>query len=200
MLFYDLENFKKSLNKRKKSFYDIGKIQYRIIDFLKEKAKINCDYDSLVRTYAYTGEFTKELVSKIKKDYENNIVEESFYLNVKKAYESQSRFFRITSKFNFFEMRTYPLKYENGKIFQKGVDVQIAVDLVTHAFRNNFDIAVLCSGDIDLLESLKIVKSLGKKVIVLSHYSLTSKSIMKEADFYIDISKFSDEEIDSFSK
>ncbi|RLE45689.1 hypothetical protein DRJ22_03840 [Candidatus Woesearchaeota archaeon] len=97
-------------------------------------------------------------------------------------------------------MRTYPLKYENGRIFQKGVDVQIAVDFVAHAFRDNFDIAVICSGDINLLESLKIVKSLGKKVIVMSHPEVTAINMRKEADFYLDISRLKDEELDEFSR
>jgi uncharacterized LabA/DUF88 family protein len=71
--------------------------------------------------------------------------------------------------------------------------------LVSHGYKNNFDIAVVCSGDIDLLESIKTVKSLGKKVIITSHPDLMSKQLHAESDYFIDLSKLTDEEIESFS-
>ncbi len=148
MLFYDLENFRKSLIKRSNNrFYDFGLIQYSIIKLLNSHVGIKCDTSNLIRTYVYTGEYTKDIINKIKKEK----TKEDFLRKIQRKYDAQQRFLKIARNFNFFEMRTYPLKYEGGKIFQKGVDVQIAVDLVTHAFRDNFDIAVLCSGDIDLL-------------------------------------------------
>jgi len=117
----------------------------------------------------------------------------------KRRFEAQKSLLDKLRSFNFLELRTYPLKYSKGQIFQKGVDVQLAVDLVTHAFRDNFDIAVVCSGDIDLLESLKIVKSLGKIVVLMSHPRITAKALKHEADFYIDMSKLRDEDLDRVS-
>lgn len=197
MMFYDLENFRQGLLKRdSERFYEFGRVQYTIIKLLKNIIKIDCDNSDIVRTYVYTGEYTKEIINKIKQEKDK----QKFLDKITKNYEGQQKFLKKARQFNFFEMRTYPLKYENGRIFQKGVDVQIAVDFVTHAFRDNFDVAVICSGDIDLLESLKIVKSLGKKVIVMSHPKVTAINMRKEADFYLDISKLKDEELNEFSR
>lgn len=126
------------------------------------------------------------------KEYKTKLLEDC-----KRRYDGQQKFIETAKKFNFFELRKCPLKYEEGRIFQKGVDVRLAVDLVSHTYKNNFDIAVICSGDIDLLESIKTVKSLGKKVITTSHPDLMSKQL--HGDFFLDLSKLTDEEIDSFS-
>ena len=207
MIFYDLENFKQGLAHRDKHRkYDYGKLQYLIIKLLKEilPASDVKEY-TLVRAYAYTGEYKEQLLKKIREDIERaNDSDEKRKLErlldkTSKRLDAQKSLLDKLRNFNFFELRTYPLKYSKGQIFQKGVDVQLAVDLVTHAFRENFDIAVICSGDIDLLESLKIVKSLGKIVVLMSHPKITAKNLRSEADFYIDMSKLSDRDLDKIS-
>ena len=211
MIFYDLENFKQGLIYRDRNRkYDYGKVQYLIFDLLKNLIPGRDDKEYiLIRAYAYTGEYTEQLINKIQKDLEkakrsgdNKKARELEKLleKTKKRFKAQRNLLDKLSKFNFFELRTYPLKYSKGQIFQKGVDVQLAVDLVSHAFRNNFDVAVVCSGDIDLLESLKIVKSLGKTVVLMSHPKITAKALRKEADFYIDMNLLSDKDLDKITQ
>ncbi len=203
MIFYDLENFKQGLLRRDSNrVYDYGKLQYLILDLLKNLLKGRDDNEYiLVRAYAYTGEYTDQMIKRIAEDFERKGEKEIEKLlkKTQKRMKSQRHMLENISRFNFFEVRTYPLKYSKGQIFQKGIDVQLAVDLVTHAFRDNFDVAVVCSGDIDLLESLKIVKSLGKIVVVMSHPFITAKALRKEADFYIDMSKLRDEDLDKIT-
>ncbi len=203
MIFYDLENFKQGLLRRDAiRKYDYGRVQYLILDMLRHIIKGRDDNEYiLVRAYAYTGEYTDSMLKIIKDDFEKTGDEELRKLleKTQKRMKSQRKMLDNISKFNFFEVRTYPLKYSKGQIFQKGIDVQLAVDLVTHAFRDNFDVAVICSGDIDLLESLKIVKGLGKTVVLMSHPLITAKALRKEADFYIDMSKLRDEDLDKMA-
>ena len=207
MIFYDLENFKQGLAHRDPHRkYDYGKLQYLIIDLLKEILPASDDRGyTLVRAYAYTGEYTDQLLKKIKEDIEKKKREEEksklerLLEKTRRKFDAQKSLLYKLRSFNFLELRTYPLKYSNGQIFQKGVDVQLAVDLVSHAFRDNFDIAVVCSGDIDLLESLKIVKSLGKIIVLMSHPKITAKNLRFEADFYIDMSKLSDMDLNKIS-
>ncbi|MCB9362065.1 NYN domain-containing protein [Candidatus Woesearchaeota archaeon] len=205
MLFYDLENFKRVLDRRDSHrTYDFGKAQYTIIDLIKRQIGINVSAEDIVRTYAYTGAYGNDIMSRMK--HEISILKadekkrkESFLDYIEKQYAEQQKFFSKALEYNSFELRTYPLKYEYGKVFQKGVDVQLAVDFVTHAFRDNFDIAVVASGDIDLLESLKTVKSLGKKVVVMGHPAHTSLELRRESDFFIDISRLTTNELNGFS-
>lgn len=194
MVFLDLDNFRKGLFiKDKTRFYDFGKFPYFIIRFLKNKLNIeSCIDESLIRTYAYTGEYPEHLSKKIS--------DENRAESYKRRRRAQQKFFEKIKDFNYFELKTLPLKYEDGKIFQKGVDVQMAVDLVYHAFSNNFDIVIICSGDIDLKEAVKLVKSFGKKVIIMSHPKLASKELIKEADVFINIEKFNEEQLNEFSR
>ncbi|MBI2135788.1 NYN domain-containing protein [Candidatus Woesearchaeota archaeon] len=112
----------------------------------------------------------KRIEDALKKDPANE--------NLKRILESakhnrvgQVDFYKKASSYYYFEIRKKPLQFTSSKgIFQKGVDVQLAVDLVSFAHQNVYDIAVIFSGDIDLLESLKTVKNLGKQVIIFSHY------------------------------
>lgn len=194
MIFLDLDNFRQSLFRRdKKRFFDFGKFQYFLIRLLNRDFNFTkCLDESLIRTYAYTGEFTQSLLKKINNEEE--------IIKYRTRMEAQERFFDKIKGFNYFELKTLPLKYENGKLFQKGIDVQMAVDLVYHAFSNNFDVVVLCSGDIDLKEAISLVKKLGKKVIIMSHRKLASKEIVKEADLFINIEELTDEQLNEFSR
>jgi uncharacterized LabA/DUF88 family protein len=47
---------------------------------------------------------------------------------------------------------------------EKETDVNIAVDMVTHAHQNLFDTAIVLSADADLAPALKVVRSYGKQV------------------------------------
>ena len=207
MIFYDLENFKEGLKWRdRKRKYDYGKVQYLILDLVKNLLPAQGDDNySLIQAYAYTGEYTESLIKRIKDDMQNARTEEErenlrkILNKTSQRLEAQKSLLEKLRKFHFFELRAYPLKYSNGQMSQKGIDVQLAVDLVTHAFMDNFDIAVVCSRDIDLLESLKIVKSLGKIVVLMSHPRITAKQLLEEADFYIDMSRLSDEDLDRIS-
>ena len=194
MVFLDLDNFRKGLFiKDKTRFYDFGKFQYFIIKFLKNNLNIeSCKDESLIRTYAYTGEYTEHLSRKIPDKIRKD--------NYKKRMRAQEKFFEKLKDFNYFELKTLQLKLENGKIFQKGIDVQMAVDMVYHASQDNYDIAILCSGDIDLKEAVKLVKSIGKKIIIMSHKDLASKELTREADVFINIEKFNKEQLNEFSR
>ena len=173
--------------------YYFDRFQDFVIDHLNDSFHFkNCSQESLIRTYAYTGEYTSDLVRKIK---DLKLLED-----IRRRMKAQEDFFDIVKRFNFFELKTLPLKYENSKIFQKGIDVMMAVDLVYHAFNNNYDVVILCSGDIDLKEAVKLVKSLGKKVVVISHSRLSSGELIKESDLFINTAKFTSEELNKFSK
>ncbi len=48
---------------------------------------------------------------------------------------------------------------------EKGVDVQIATDMITLAWENTYDIAVLVSADSDFVPLAEFLKTKGKKVV-----------------------------------
>jgi uncharacterized LabA/DUF88 family protein len=57
-------------------------------------------------------------------------------------------------------------KRDSGQVKAKGVDIALTKDMLSHAFRNNYEIAVLVAGDGDYLPLVEEVKRLGKLVYV----------------------------------
>jgi len=210
MIFVDYSNFMANMGCIKEERSQDRVIEfYRVQKFVMEYLSKNPQYRGKelrhVRTYVYTGEYTDSLFKRIKDAINESTGKEKEELEkllekTEKRKKGQKKFFKESITYAFFEIRKKPLQFTKDKgIFQKGVDVQMAVDLVSNAYLNNYDIAVLFSGDIDLLESLKLVKSLGKHVILFSHYKNIAQEMIKESDLVVDFQKVNDEILDRFS-
>lgn len=81
----------------------------------------------------------------------------------------QQRFFSRLDKLPLWEVKLSKRRKRispDGNIQHiiKGDDIHLAVDMVTHACDNEFDVAILVSGDGDFLPLIKEVKKRGKKV------------------------------------
>jgi len=211
MVFVDYENFRQSLWRIDKQLQPrVSKLSNF---FVNKIAQINgwTSYNPrLIRLYAYTGYHSDSMIQKIKRDitWAKNQTPITWHLSayedllnscqIKKA--KQAKFMNFnTNHCDFLEFRRKPLQYYRGKITQKGVDVQLAVDLVSHAYGQNFDVAVVCSGDVDLLESVKLVKNLGNKVIIASHPNTMAAAMETAADCFIDFSKLKSTEIEEIA-
>jgi len=144
-------------------------------------------------------------MERIEKEFEKNPDEtdviNGLLVDCRKKQEIQEEFFRRAKDYYFFEIKSKPLQFSPSdiKIFQKGVDVQLAVDLVDFCHKDVFDVAILLSGDIDLLESVKTVKQMGKQIILFGSSSVTAEEMKKFADFFVDIGRFDKEQLDRFS-
>lgn len=89
-----------------------------------------------------------------------------------------------------FVIRQGFLMNNDGKFHEKGVDVQLAVDLLVGAYENTYDTAILLSSDTDLIPAIKKVKELGKAVeyigfahhptIALQTHATLSRLLIKE--------------------
>ncbi|MHB8840686.1 MAG: LabA-like NYN domain-containing protein [Candidatus Aquicultor sp.] len=53
---------------------------------------------------------------------------------------------------------------QDDTYIEKGVDIKIAIDMLTKAFNDEYDVAVLISADSDFEEVVKAVRGLGKRV------------------------------------
>lgn len=210
LILIDAKNFEQGLIELSKErnefrYVDFYKLNNFIIDYLKNNLQYkNCQLNHL-RTYLYTGEYTDKLIEKITKYCEQNPQKNEVLSKILekclKEQEKQKTFFSYAKNYYFFEIKTKPLQfsYSNLRIMQKGVDVQLAVDLVDFTHKNIFDIAVILSGDIDLLESIKTTKSMGKQIIIMGNSSVTAEEMKRESDMFIDIRRFTDEQINKFS-
>ena len=64
-----------------------------------------------------------------------------------------------------FEVKCGQLvKQNDGDWEQKGVDTIMAIDMISKAYRDQYDVAILVSGDADHIPAVKEVKNSGKQV------------------------------------
>jgi len=99
-----------------------------------------------------------------------------YYYNAKvgfkeepERYKHQQAFFAGINAIPYSELRLGRLVYTNWPSvppYEKGIDVQLATDMISHSFRNNYDVAILIGGDNDFVGALQAVKDNGKHVEV----------------------------------
>ncbi|MBG97862.1 hypothetical protein CL659_01915 [bacterium] len=70
------------------------------------------------------------------------------------------------------------------EIKEKGIDVQIAVDMIKDANREISDVQILVSGDADFIHLLKNLKEIGQVVGVVSSRGNVSSELINHADFH----------------
>ena len=71
----------------------------------------------------------------------------------------------------------------------KRVDITLAVDMLSHAQRGNFDLAVLVAGDEDYVPLLEAVKAEGARVAVWFIPDGLSSALRLAADHFFDLSR-----------
>jgi len=99
-----------------------------------------------------------------------------YYYNAKvgmkeepERYRHQQVFFNGVNSIPYTELRLGRLVYTNWPNvppYEKGIDVQLTTDMLTHGFKNNYDVAILVAGDNDYVGALQAVKDNGKHVEV----------------------------------
>ena len=205
MFFVDYDNFKQALTYSKTRHPDFNKLPgflFQKINNLLEWTKYN---PRLIRTYVYSGEYSKNLSTKIKDKLNRNKHDKAeidkYLSKIKEETVIQSQCFQRLKLCHFVELKLKPLQFsrQEMKVFQKGTDVQLAVDLVHHAYQDNFDVATVCSGDVDLLESIRLIKNLGKKVVLVAHPNNLAYDMRKDCDFFYNLAKLKEEERKSIS-
>ena len=121
---------------------DLAQIRYYYSPFIRQ---INA------RMYALQQKYIETI-----KRYPNVLIIEGKY--VKKPV--------LLKKETMHKIKSYITKDELQTYIEKGIDVKIAVDMITLALRNSFDTAILVSGDSDFVPVINQMKELKKSVQV----------------------------------
>ena len=100
-----------------------------------------------------------------------------------KMVESQQKLLSGLEKDGYLIKRG-KIVYDN-KIREKGVDVQIAIDLVIGAVEDSYDVAIIVSSDTDLIPAIRYVRAKGKKVEYVGFSQAPSLGMIKESDYRI---------------
>ena len=120
---------------------------------------------------------------------ENKLLISTFYYNAslnrgidEVKYWEQQKFFDVLRKIPDFKVILCRMRKhkKDGKIFfdVKGDDVYLAIDLVSGAYENLYDTAIILSGDEDFVPAIQKAQKLGKKVIN-AYFKSTSSNYLK---------------------
>ena len=122
----------------------------------------------LLRAYFYTGipadrNLPSEIYQQFKK--QQNFLNELSNLGIK--------------------VKTMPLKRTPEGFIEKGIDILLATDMVSLAFRNAYDTAILVSGDSDYVPVVEEIQALGKRVENATFKRESSFHLRKVCDSYM---------------
>ncbi|MBI2869288.1 MAG: NYN domain-containing protein [Chloroflexi bacterium] len=152
-------------------------------------------YHSLKNIFGRTdldmGKFARKLLGR-------RYLTRIYYYNAKvgqreepERYRSQQEFFRSLKNIPYLELRLGRLVYNNwpsSPPYEKGIDIQLATDMITHAFKNTYDVAILVAGDNDYVGAIQAVKDYGKHFeVALFGRQGTSRELRQVADRVIQV-------------
>ena len=96
-----------------------------------------------------------------------------YYYNIRQESDSnpnvgveQAKFLESMYDTPYVEVRLGIWKQRGDIMVEKGVDVMLATDLVTNAYNDHYDTAIVVSGDADFYPALQAVKDVGKHIEV----------------------------------
>lgn len=101
-----------------------------------------------------------------------------------------------TVKLESIEEQLFECGIESFSVFRKDkgkgskrVDISLATDMLSHAFRKNYDVAVLVGGDEDYIFLVEAVKAEGRRVVLWFVEDGLNLALRRKADYYFDIGK-----------
>lgn len=126
----------------------------------------------------------------IKTNYYNSPLDISYNLS---AYMKQQKFFEKLRKIPDFNLILCRMQKQiiNEKIIYlvKEDDIHLAVDMVSLAFEDKYDTAILVSSDGDFVPAVKIVKKTGKKVKNIGFEDKFSYHLKQECTNFLNLNK-----------
>jgi len=177
------ENNRQSINERVMIFID-GNNLYHSLKHVVGKTNLEFEKFSrrlagerhLIRTYYYNAPL-------------NEVDDEEKYRLQRSFFDSLDSVPYLTKRFGRLEKRIVRHNLPDGTFIsiptyvEKGVDTHIAIDMLSFAFNDTYDTAILVSGDEDFMVIVEKIKELGKHVEVAN---LGGSYFLKQAaDKYI---------------
>jgi uncharacterized LabA/DUF88 family protein len=112
----------------------------------------------------------------------------------KEKYWEQQKFFNVLRNIPNFriilcKMRKHKLRDGSYSFDVKGDDVRLTLDMVSGAFRNLYDVAIIVSGDEDFVPLVRRVRELGKKVENAFFKATSSNSLKKSCNKSINLNE-----------
>ena len=150
----------------------------------------NIDYGSLLN-FLKRSSVPRTISARVELDvirahyYDAVVVDQAKHPEV---YEEECKYFEKVQRCEYYEVKLGRHIITEKRDEQKGVDVKIAIDMITKAYQNHYEIATLLAGDDDFVDVVKTVKDIaGKRVIGAAFERSVSAGLKKAFDAYINL-------------
>ena len=168
MVFYDGNYFKQGQiyfkYKEKRGWFSLPELHSLFEKYVASKSKAPTDVTKVVAAHYYDGRTTTKVADadqlEKERDFEMALIDAGIvphYLPV-----------RETPKSGHGE--DDDIKYS---LAQKGVDVELAIDVLDSAHEDRYDVAVLVTGDADFIPLVRRITSLNKQALI-AHFEIES--------------------------
>jgi uncharacterized LabA/DUF88 family protein len=105
-------------------------------------------------------------------------------------YEAQKEYFDSIYKAPLYAVRLGNLVESSKEGFrQKGVDILMATDVLTKAYRNQYDTGIFLMGDRDFIPLIEAVNDAGKETVCIYYSPNTSEELLRSFDMSIGLGK-----------
>ncbi len=146
----------------------------------------------------------KDILGQVAIDYQSlinmlvknrNLIRTYYYTPVinrgeaEEQYRSQQRFLTYLADIPYFEVKFGILVRQGEVLVEKSIDVKLAVDMVKYAAMNQYDVAILVSGDGDYTPAVETVKEMGKHVECAFFPQETSSQLKQIVDIFFELNK-----------
>ena len=110
----------------------------------------------------------------------------AYIFDSKNIVDSQDRTKRLHDMLRYNGFRVIARdSYDTQEKKQKEVDVAMAVQMVVHALKDNYDVAVVVSGDRDFIPAIQEVQSAGKRVEVAAFSKSCADEMIRQTDRFV---------------
>lgn len=105
-------------------------------------------------------------------------------------YRVQKQYFDAIYNAPLFTVRLGNLiESQKGGFRQKGVDILMSTDVLTKAYRNQYDTGIFLMGDRDFVPLIEAVNDAGKKTVCIYYPPNTSKELLRSFDMSMGLGK-----------
>lgn len=113
-------------------------------------------------------------------------------------YDTQREYFDSIEERMLYTVKLGELiESSKQELKQKGVDILIAIDSLTMAYQNHYDVGMFLMGDRDFVPLIEAIKSAWKTTVGVFRLKHTARELIKSWDMRVHIS---DADIQSFLK
>ncbi|NPA41323.1 MAG: NYN domain-containing protein [Aquificae bacterium] len=107
-----------------------------------------------------------------------------FYLAYREEDDKQEKFYKMLA-FSGITVVRKPVKQLPDGSLKGNLDVDMTIDMILT--KDNYDVAILVSGDSDFEKLINVLRSFGKEVVCVSTRESSSIEVVNAADRYIDL-------------